>query len=66
MTDYYLRFLFLNHTAGDSLNAKHSITDFYTEDAVLQFGNNPLVEARQNLVAMFEKQFALLRRCGSD
>ncbi len=46
------------HAAGDSLNAEY-ITEFYTEDAVLQFGNNPLLEGRQNIVNMFKKQFGL-------
>jgi ketosteroid isomerase-like protein len=48
------------HAAGDSLNAERVITDFYTEDAVLQFGNNPLIQGRQNLIDMFKTQFGLL------
>jgi hypothetical protein len=42
------------HATGDSLNAERVITDFYTEDAVLQFGNNPLIQGRQNLIDMFK------------
>ena len=48
------------HTAGDSLNAENSITQFYTEDAILQFGNNPLLQGRQNLIDMFKTQFERL------
>jgi hypothetical protein len=48
------------HTAGDSLNAERYVTEFYTEDAVLQFGNNALIQGRQNLIDMFKTQFGLL------
>jgi ketosteroid isomerase-like protein len=48
------------HAAGESLNAERVITDFYTEDAILQFGNNPLIQGRQNLIDMFKTQFGLL------
>jgi ketosteroid isomerase-like protein len=48
------------HTAGDSLNAERYIKEFYTEDAVLQFGNHPLIQGQQNLINMFKTQFGLL------
>ncbi len=45
------------HAVGDSLNAERYITDFYTEDAVLQFGNNSSIQGHQNLIETFKSQF---------
>jgi len=48
------------HAAGDSLNAEFYIKEFYTEEAVLQFGNHPLIQGHQNLIDLFKSQFARL------
>lgn len=55
-----LKWLKQFHAASDSLNAEFWIKEFYTENAVLQFGNNSLIQGHEDLINMFKSQFALL------
>lgn len=48
------------HTAADSLNAEFYIKEFYTDEAVLQFGNYPIIQSQKDLIKLFKDQFSRL------
>ncbi|UJR12951.1 hypothetical protein I4U23_017125 [Adineta vaga] len=45
------------HEVNSSLNAEKFVTEFFTEDAVMQYANNPPVKGHHNLIQNFKANF---------
>ncbi|KAJ7583288.1 hypothetical protein C8J56DRAFT_206217 [Mycena floridula] len=46
--------------AGDAMDVQRWIDNFYAEDAIVQFGNNPEIHGAEAIKAMFESVFPAL------